>query len=89
MRAIGQVATFDAPMVTPATNLVFEVSGQVPAGPGLAAQTKTDPVTITVNPPPNQVPSVTGLISTPDATNSTPAAGATVAMRATAIGPRR
>ena len=87
LRALGQVATFDAPTVTAATNLVFEVSVAVPAAPGLAAQTKTDRVTITVNPPPNRPPSITGLVSTPDATNSTPAAGATLSLRATASDP--
>ena len=87
LRALGQVATFDAPMVTAATNLVFEVSVEVPAAPGSAAQTKTDRVTITVNPPPNQAPSVTGLVSTPDATNSTPAAGSTLSLRASGSDP--
>ena len=37
LRALGQVATFTAPTVTAATNIVFEVSVAVPAAPGLGS----------------------------------------------------
>ena len=65
----------------------FQLSVSVPAAGTLAAQTRTDAVVIVVNPPPNRIPAVTALASTPDATSSTPAAGSTIGLVASATDP--